>query len=95
MARQRRKSARETKEDYTLVRGATGALYLISETEKPRELKGKKKKEAIKILEDCEDRLSESVEIIGAFGSERVRRIPMHGERCDFPLEHRPRRGVG
>jgi len=77
MARPRRKSARETKENYTkenytLVRGATGALYLISESEKPRELKGEKKKEVMKILDDCEDKLSKSVEIIGAIGIKRV-----------------------
>jgi hypothetical protein len=69
MARPRRKSARETKENYTLVRGATGALYLISETGKTRELKDKEKKEAIKILDDCEDKLSES---IGPLGIKRV-----------------------
>ena len=72
MARPRRESARETKENYTLVRGATGALYLISESEKPRELKGEEKKEVMKILDDCEDKLSKSVEIIGAIGIKRV-----------------------
>jgi hypothetical protein len=72
MARPRQKSVRETKENYTLVRGATGALYLISESEKPRELKGEKKKEVMKILDDCEDKLSKSVEMISAIGIRRV-----------------------
>jgi hypothetical protein len=74
MARPRPESARETEEiyTYTLVRGATGALYLISETEKPRELKGKEKEDVMKILDDCEDKLSKSVEMIGAIGIRRV-----------------------
>jgi len=72
MARPRRKSARETKENYTLVRGATGALYLISESEKPRELKGEEKKEVMKILDDCEDKLSESIGSIGPLGIKKV-----------------------
>jgi len=62
MARPRRKSARKgSSEEYTLVRGADGALYLISETKKPRELKGKKKVEAQHILDHCEHELSEKL----------------------------------
>jgi hypothetical protein len=72
MARARKKTARKTPENYTLVRGATGALYLISETGKPWELKGEEKKEAMKILDDCEDKLSKSVELIGHIGIKKV-----------------------
>jgi hypothetical protein len=50
-------------ENYTLVRAATGELYLISETECPRELKGEEETKAIDILDDCEKKLSSIIEM--------------------------------
>jgi hypothetical protein len=58
MAQAKRKPARK-KRKYTLVRGANGALYLISEEKKPVEVDEKQTEKVTKMLDDFEDQLSE------------------------------------
>ena len=57
MAEAKRKPTRK-KRKYTLVRGANGALYLISEKKKPVELDEEQTEKVTKMLDDFEDQLS-------------------------------------
>jgi hypothetical protein len=69
MAR-RRKPGRGMRGGKTLVRGADGALYLLTENKAPVKLKEKEAKIVTQILEDVEDQLARSVkEAVPSLGS--------------------------
>ncbi len=60
---------KKTQDKVTLVRGADGALYLLTEDKTPLKLKRSEEKQINEILEDTQKKLTKVVEGI---------------ERCDF-----------
>ena len=81
------KSENETVENYTLVRAATGKMYMVSETEKPLPVTDEQQDKARGIIEDCEDKLS------GLFGFSHGSPVKLHVGVPTVFVEHKRPRG--
>ena len=62
MAREKTKPARKKRAGKTLVRGADGALYMLTKTDAPVKLKEDEAEEVEDILDDAEKKLGEIID---------------------------------